>query len=105
MPKLSEQKIAKRDAGRDLQEEIRQASAELKQGSGIGRITNPLTGSTARIRLNMHLSQSAFAHLLGVSKRTVQQWEQGRRKPSGAARSLLKIAKNRPDVLRKELGV
>ncbi|MCI5150624.1 MAG: helix-turn-helix domain-containing protein [Candidatus Electrothrix sp. MAN1_4] len=53
----------------------------------------------------MNLSQGAFAHLLGVSKRTVQQWEQGRRRPSGAAQSLLKIAEKRPDVLRQELGV
>jgi putative transcriptional regulator len=102
MPKLCEQEIAERDAGRDLQAEIRHACADLKQGGGIGRIIQ--TDSAVRIRLNMNMSQAAFADLLGVSKRTVQQWEQGRRRPSGAARSLLKIAEKRPDVLRKELG-
>ncbi len=69
----------------------------------VGRITP--TCQAARIRLNMNMSQGAFADLLGVSRRTVQQWEQGRRKPSGAARSLLQIAEKRPDVLRKELGI
>jgi len=46
------------------------------------------------------LSQQKFADVLGVSTRTLQGWEQGRRKPSGAARSLLTIAKRRPEVLR-----
>ena len=47
------------------------------------------------------LSQEQFARLLGVSKRTLQEWEQGRKQPSGAARVLLKIAARQPDVLRK----
>jgi len=47
------------------------------------------------------LSQQKFADVLGVSTRTLQGWEQGRRKPSGAARSLLVIAKRRPEVLRE----
>lgn len=42
-----------------------------------------------------------FAALLGVSVRTLQEWEQGRRKPSGAAASLLVLAQKRPDVLRE----
>ena len=86
MPKLDrqEQKIVDRDAKRDLQSEIRQAAVELKQGKGVGRITTD--SPTARIRINMGMSQAAFASLLGVSKRTVQHWEQQRRKPSGAAR-------------------
>lgn len=43
-------------------------------------------------------SQAAFAGLMGVSVRTVQDWEQGRRKPSGPAQALLRIAEQRPDV-------
>ena len=46
----------------------------------------------------MKLSQTAFAGLMGVSLRTVQDWEQGRRKPSGPAEALLRIADQRPDV-------
>ena len=50
------------------------------------------------------LSQQKFADVLGVSARTLQDWEQGRRKPTGAARSLLAIAAKRPDVLREVLA-
>ncbi|MCJ7814798.1 MAG: helix-turn-helix domain-containing protein, partial [Xanthomonadales bacterium] len=53
----------------------------------------------ARIRLNSGLSQADFAAVLGVSKRTLEQWEQGLREPSGAARTLLRIAEKHPEVL------
>lgn len=51
------------------------------------------------IREKLELSQAAFASLLGVSARTVQDWEQGRRQPQGPAKSLLRIAEKRPEVL------
>ena len=47
------------------------------------------------------LSQARFAALLGVSVRTLQEWEQGRRQPSGAAKTLLKVTERYPDVLRE----
>lgn len=50
------------------------------------------------------LSQAEFAQLLGVSKRTLQEWEQGRKRPSGAAKMLLKIATKHPEVLREALA-
>ena len=50
------------------------------------------------------LSQAAFAKLLGVSTRTLQEWEQGRKSPSGAAATLLKVAARHPEVL-QELAV
>lgn len=53
----------------------------------------------ANIRNKTHLSQSKFSDLLGVSVRTLQDWEQGRAKPSGAAKTLLKIAELNPDAL------
>jgi putative transcriptional regulator len=46
----------------------------------------------------LNLSQAAFAGLMGVSLRTVQDWEQGRRAPSGPAKSLLRIAEQHPEV-------
>lgn len=52
-------------------------------------------------RASTGLSQERFARLLGVSKRTLQEWEQGRKRPSGAARVLLKIAARQPKVLLK----
>ena len=45
--------------------------------------------------------QTVFATMLGVSVRTLQEWEQGRREPSGAARSLLRIAQTHPQALRE----
>lgn len=48
------------------------------------------------IRERMGFSQGKFAMILGVSKRTVENWEQGRRQPTGAARSLLRIVEADP---------
>lgn len=50
-------------------------------------------------RLKTDLSQSQFAKLLGVSVRTLQDWEQGRKQPSGAAKTLLKVAAKHPEAL------
>ena len=50
------------------------------------------------IRAKLKLSQSAFTGLMGVSLRTVQDWEQGQRKPSGPAEALLRIAEQKPEV-------
>lgn len=52
-------------------------------------------------RTKLGLSQGQFAALLGISVRTLHDWEQGRRAPSGAARTLLKIAALHPDVVQE----
>jgi putative transcriptional regulator len=52
-----------------------------------------------RIRLNYRLSQSQFAGLLGISVATLQNWEQGRRMPKGAAGVLLQVAAKHPDTV------
>ena len=83
---------AKRDIGKEILEGVR----ELKAGKH-GRVTN--YPSVADIRERTGLSQSRFAELLGVSVRTLQDWEQGRRAPSGAARTLLQIADKNPRAL------
>jgi putative transcriptional regulator len=57
----------------------------------------------AEARARAKLSRQKFAELLGVSPRTLQEWEQGRRHPSGATHALLAIAVRRPDVLREVL--
>ncbi|HUX78686.1 MAG TPA: helix-turn-helix domain-containing protein [Alphaproteobacteria bacterium] len=49
------------------------------------------------IRKELHLSQSTFATYMGISLRTLQEWEQGRRKPSGPATVLLRIAQKHPE--------
>lgn len=84
------------DAGRDIGEEILQGIRELKRGE-LGRIIN--VPAISSIREKTGLSQSRFAELLGVSVRTLQEWEQGRRMPSGAARTLLLIAERNPRAL------
>lgn len=83
---------AKRNIGLEILKGIRQ----LKRGEH-GRIIN--VPSVARIREKTGLSQARFAELLGVSVRTLQEWEQGRRAPSGAARTLLLIANKNPHAL------
>jgi len=50
------------------------------------------------IREKLKLSQSAFVSLMGVSPRTIQDWEQGRRQPQGPAKSLLRIAEQHPEI-------
>jgi putative transcriptional regulator len=86
---------AKRDIGAEILEGLR----ELKRGE-YGRVINVPDVTT--IREKTGLSQARFAELLGVSVRTLQDWEQGRRAPSGAARTLLLVADRNPRVL---LGV
>ena len=81
---------------RNIGLEILQGLRELKHGE-YGRVTT--VPSVASIREKTGLSQARFAQLLGVSVRTLQDWEQGRRAPSGAAKTLLMIADNNPRAL------
>ncbi len=83
---------AKRNVGREIVEGLR----ELKRGE-VGRVVN--IPAVATIRERTGLSQVKFASLLGVSVRTLQEWEQGRRAPSGAARTLLMVAAKNPQIL------
>ena len=67
---------------------------EMKAGQ-VQVVSSPV----AQARHKTGLSQSQFAALLGVSVRTLQGWEQGRKQPSGAARTLLAIADTNPKAL------
>ena len=60
--------------------------------------------AVAKARIAMNLAQSQFAELLGVSVRTLQQWEQGRREPTGAAQTLIKVAIHEPEALRNAVA-
>lgn len=81
---------------RNIGEELLQAIQDIKAGKGRKKIVN-IPADIKRIRSDLHLSQSAFASLMGVSPRTLQEWEQGRREPSGSAYSLLRIAEKHPE--------
>lgn len=82
----------KRNIGREILEVLR----EIKRGKR-GRVVN--LPSVTSIREKTGLLQERFATLLGVSVRTLQDWEQGRRALSGAARTLLLIAERNPKAL------
>lgn len=81
---------------KDLLESVRQ----MHRGEA-SRVTTVELPAAAVARHQMGLSQVEFAELLGVSPRTLQDWEQGRREPTGAARMLLKVATKHPAILRK----
>jgi putative transcriptional regulator len=90
--------MAKRDIGQEILEGIREIK-NYKSGTKVLRVRSLKAPSSPKvIRQRLKLSQSAFAGLMGVSLRTVQDWEQGRRKPSGPAVALLRIAEQKPEV-------
>jgi len=90
--------MTERNIGLEILEGIQEIKA-YKAGE-IDLKTRELTepSSAKEIREQLKLSQAAFAGLMGVSLRTIQDWEQGRREPSGPAKSLLRIAEQHPEV-------
>ena len=88
--------LAAYEARRDLAAELLQSVREMKAGQ-VSVVTSPVIEA----RRKTGLSQSQFALLLGVSVRTLQGWEQGRKQPSGAARTLITLAQRHPDILRE----
>ena len=91
---LSKAELAAYESKRDLAAELLQAVREMKAGQ-VQVVSSPVIEARKRTGL----SQSQFAALLGVSVRTLQGWEQGRKHPSGAARTLLAIASTNPKAL------
>jgi putative transcriptional regulator len=106
MPKLSETALLARDATRDLNAELLASIADIQAGN-IGRVSvvnregHVINSPVTKARLVSKLPQTQFAELMGVSVRTLQEWEQGRRKPSKAAQTLLRVAELHPEVLRE----
>jgi len=78
----------------DLLESVKQ----MRNGQAT-RVTRVKVPKAAEARSRVGLSQRDFARLLGVSARTLQDWEQGRREPTGAAKTLLRVAFRHPEVL------
>src|ERR1035437_9487158 len=127
MAKLSEKDLAAWEKTRDLNAELIQTLHEMKRGDwarkpefttqpdgSIRRVISRRDGTiekdeiipaekaqVAAARAAAGLSQAPFAKLLGVSVRTLQEWEQGRKIPSGAAATLLKVATLHPEVLQE----
>jgi putative transcriptional regulator len=82
----------------ELQNDLLQSIREFKTGQH-ARTTQVQPTAAAQARASVGLSQSQFAALLGVSVRTLQEWEQGRREPTGAAQTLLRVAVRSPKAL------
>lgn len=96
--------MAKREIGTEILEGLREIKAH-KAGKVRLRTRELKEPSSAQdIRKKLGLSQDAFAGLIGVSTRTLQDWEQGRRKPQGPAKALLRIVEKHPEVLVDEVG-
>jgi len=93
--------MSKRDIGLEILEGIKEIKAHKTGKVSLRRHEWTEPASPQVIRRKLKLSQSAFAGLMGVSLRTVQDWEQGRRQPSGPAKSLLRIAEQHPEVFRE----
>ena len=96
--KLTGKALTRFEAERDVWREVLDGVREIKGGGG-KRTKVEAKSQLVRVRLKSGVSQAQFAAALGVSKRTLEQWEQGRREPSGAAKQLLKIAERHPEVL------
>jgi len=91
-------------AKRDIGQEILDAIRDIKAGKGKKSIMfRPKEVSAVRKKLQ--LSQEQLAAMIGISVRTLQAWEEGRRRPAGAAVALLAIASARPDVVHEVLGL
>ena len=100
---MNEKELIERDLNRDVWQETLDAVRDIKAGK-VAHVETVELSPVVEARQKTGLSQSRFAELLGISVRTLQDWEQGRRKPSRAAMSLIQIAKQRPDVLREVFG-
>ena len=82
--------------GLKLLESVKQMKAR-----NFARATEVAVNEVVEARQSTGMSQSEFASALSISKRTLQEWEQGRRSPSGAAQALIRIARKHPEVVRR----
>lgn len=82
-----------------FQNDLLASVRQMKAGKA-ARVTAVEVSAATEARNRVGMSQTEFAKLLGVSVRTLQDWEQGRREPSGAAKTLLRIASQNPEAVK-----
>ena len=85
-------------SGEELGEKLLKSIQEMKAGKK-ARVSEVIPNEVAVARSKTGLTQTQFAQALHISKRTLQEWEQGRRKPSGAAVALIQIAFRHPEII------
>lgn len=100
---MTKPRTAPKKGSRDIGEELLQAIRDVKAGR-VGAQYQIDANDIVAARMRTGLSQAQFASALQISPRTLQQWEQGRRAPSGAAETLLKIVARHPEVLREVMA-
>ena len=83
-----------------FQQDLLESVKQMRRGEA-ARTTRVELSEASEARAKVGLSQKAFAELLGVSTRTLQEWEQGRRSLTGAAKTLLRVAAAHPEVLQE----
>ncbi len=96
-------KKAETITGKELGATLLKSVREMKAGKA-ARTTRVTPNKVAAARMKTGLSQAQFAKALQISARTLQEWEQGRRQPSGAAQALIQIAFRHPEVIAETLG-
>jgi putative transcriptional regulator len=122
---MTDAQLQARDSGRDIGAELLASVREMKAGQwarktsfetlpdgsvrrtvtlpgGVVQTQEVLVGAKWQLlaaRAQSGLSQAAFSRATGVSVRTLQEWEQGRKVPSGAAQTLLKLVSRHPELL------
>jgi putative transcriptional regulator len=89
-------------SGEELGLKLLQSVREMK-ARNFARATQVEVNEVVQARQSTGLSQAEFASALSISKRTLQEWEQGRRSPSGAAQALIRIARLHPEIVREAL--
>ncbi len=81
----------------ELLSSVQEMDRIVKKNAESSRVTEFAEPEVKSIRYKIGLSQTRFAGLIGVSKRTLENWEQGRRHPTGPARALLRILDKDPE--------
>jgi putative transcriptional regulator len=88
----------------ELGNKLLKSVKEMKAGKA-SRASAVEPNEVAEARGKTGLTQREFAEVLHISPRTLQEWEQGRRKPSGPAKALIEIALRHPEVIREDLEI
>lgn len=90
--------------GERMIESAKQALAFVAGETGVGCVVHvPEEIDVKAIREKIALSEAEFAKLFGLTKRTLEHWEQGRRIPSGPARAFLTVIAREPEAVRRAL--